>query len=148
SHRDLKAHSHPFALHRQGLARAVRDAHSQAHHRHPRPQPAGGRRSDATQPSGRRQHRDQIVKGLLARKLGMTQLFTPDGTTSAVTVLEAGPCKVLGLRTTEKDGYSAARIAFEATPERKLSKPEQGVFKKASVEPHRHIVEIRGYDGL
>ena len=42
----------------------------------------------------------------------MTQLFNADGTTSAVTVLEAGPCKVLGLRTTEKDGYSAARIAF------------------------------------
>jgi large subunit ribosomal protein L3 len=88
------------------------------------------------------------MKGLLARKLGMTQLFNADGTTSAVTVLEAGPCRVLGLRTTEKDGYAAARIAFEATPERKLSKPEQGVFKKASVEPHRHIVEIRDYDGL
>jgi len=52
------------------------------------------------------------MKGLLAKKLGMTQLFNPDGTISAVTVLEAGPCKVLGLRTTEKDGYSAARIAF------------------------------------
>src|SRR2546425_9353439 len=88
------------------------------------------------------------MKGLLARKLGMTQLFNTDGTVSAVTVLEAGPCRVLGLRTTEKDGYAAARIAFEATPERKLTKPEQGVFKKAGVEPHRHIVEIRNYDGV
>ena len=88
------------------------------------------------------------MKGLLARKLGMTQLFNADGTTSAVTVLEAGPCRVLGLRTTEKDGYAAARIAFEAAPERKLTKPELGVFKKAGVEPHRHIVEIRGYEGL
>ena len=78
----------------------------------------------------------------------MTQLFNADGTTSAVTVLEAGPCRVLGLRTTEKDGYAAARIAFEAAPERKLTKPELGVFKKAGVEPHRHIVEIRGYEGL
>jgi large subunit ribosomal protein L3 len=55
---------------------------------------------------------------------------------------------VLGLRTTEKDGYSAARIAFEATDERRLNKPMNGVFKKANVEPHRHVVEIRGYDGL
>jgi large subunit ribosomal protein L3 len=88
------------------------------------------------------------MKGILARKLGMTQLFNADGTTSAVTVLEAGPCKVLGLRTTEKDGYSAARIAFEVAPERKLTKPELGEFKKAGFEPHRHIVEIRGYEGL
>ena len=88
------------------------------------------------------------MKGLLARKLGMTQLFNADGTTSAVTVLEAGPCRVLGLRTTEKDGYSAARIAFEAVHESRLTKPEHGEFKKANVEPHRHIVEIRNYDGV
>jgi len=88
------------------------------------------------------------MKGLLARKLGMTQLFNADGTTSAVTVLEAGPCKVLGLRTTEKDGYTAARIAFEIAPDNKFTKPRLGEFKKAGVEPHRHIVEIRGYDGL
>jgi large subunit ribosomal protein L3 len=88
------------------------------------------------------------MKGLLARKLGMTQLFNADGTTSAVTVLEAGPCRVLGLRTTEKDGYSAARIAFETIQEKKLTKPLQGMFKKAAVEPHRHVVEIRGYEGL
>lgn len=88
------------------------------------------------------------MKGLLARKLGMTQLFNPDGTTSAVTVLEAGPCRVLGLRTTEKDGYAAARIAFEVAPERKFIKPELGEFKKAGIEPHRQIVEIRGFEGL
>ena len=88
------------------------------------------------------------MKGLLARKLGMTQLFNADGTTSAVTVLEAGPCRVLGLRTTEKDGYSAARIAFESAPESKLTRPHNGEFKKANVEPHRHIVEIRNYDGV
>jgi len=88
------------------------------------------------------------MKGLLARKLGMTQLFNADGTTSAVTVLEAGPCKVVGLRTTEKDGYTAARIAFEIQPEKKFTKPQLGEFKKAGVEPHRHIVEIRGYEGL
>ena len=78
----------------------------------------------------------------------MTQLFNPDGTTSAVTVLEAGPCKVLGLRTTEKDGYTAARIAFEIAPEKKFTKALLGEFKKAGFEPHRQVVEIRGYDGL
>ena len=78
----------------------------------------------------------------------MTQLFNEDGTTSAVTVLEAGPCRVLGLRTAEKDGYSAARIAFEAVPAKKLTKPLQGEFKKNGIEPHRHVVEIRGYEGL
>jgi large subunit ribosomal protein L3 len=88
------------------------------------------------------------MKGLLARKLGMAQLFNEDGTTSAVTVLEAGPCRVLGLRTPETDGYAAARIAFEPVAEGKLTKPELGVFKKANVEPSRHVVEIRGYDGL
>ena len=88
------------------------------------------------------------MKGLLARKLGMTQLFNADGTTSAVTVLEAGPCRVLGLRTAEKDGYAAARIAFDVVADRKLTKPEMGEFKKAGLEPHRHVVEIRGYGGL
>jgi large subunit ribosomal protein L3 len=88
------------------------------------------------------------LKGLLAKKLGMTQLFNPDGTTSAVTVLEAGPCKVLGLRTTEKDGYQAVRIAFEPVKETKLSGGELGVFKKANVDPHRHVIEIRNYDGV
>ncbi len=88
------------------------------------------------------------MKGLLARKLGMTQLFNPDGTTSAVTVLEAGPCRVLGLRTTEKDGYSAARIAFGDVKETRLNEPRKGEFKKANLDPHRHIVEIRNYDGV
>ncbi len=87
------------------------------------------------------------MKGLLAKKLGMTQLFNPDGTISAVTVLEAGPCRVLGLRTAEKDGYSAARIAFLPVSEGKLVAPLEGEFKKAGVGPHRHIVEIRNYEG-
>ncbi len=78
----------------------------------------------------------------------MTQLFNPDGTISAVTVLEAGPCKVLDLRTKEKDGYAAARIAFEPVKEAKLTAAQNGVFKKANVDPHRHVVEIRNYDGV
>ncbi|HKW07281.1 MAG TPA: 50S ribosomal protein L3 [Candidatus Dormibacteraeota bacterium] len=88
------------------------------------------------------------MKGLLAKKLGMTQLFNQDGTTTAVTVLEAGPCKVLGLRTTDKDGYAAARIAFKAVNESRLTAPRHGEFKKAGIDPHRHVVEIRNYGGV
>ena len=88
------------------------------------------------------------MKGLLARKVGMTQLFNADGTVSAVTVLEAGPCRVLGLRTVEKDGYAAAQIAFGEVKESKVTKPVAGIYKKAGVEPMRHVTEIRDYAGL
>jgi large subunit ribosomal protein L3 len=89
-----------------------------------------------------------MSKGLLARKLGMTQLFNPDGTTSAVTVLEAGPCKVLGLRTKEKDGYDAVRIVFGATKEGRLNNAQLGELKKANLEPYRHVAEVRNYNGV
>jgi len=88
------------------------------------------------------------IKGLLARKLGMTQVFNPDGTLSAVTVLEAGPCRVLGLRTTERDGYTAARVAFGAVKPGRMTKPLAGEFKAAGIDPARHIAEIRGYEGV
>jgi large subunit ribosomal protein L3 len=65
-----------------------------------------------------------------------------------VTVLEAGPCRVLGLRTMERDGYSAARVTFGEVAAKRLNKPQAGEFKAAGVEPARHIVEIRGYEGL
>jgi len=89
-----------------------------------------------------------MAKGVLARKLGMTQVFNDDGTLSAVTVLEAGPCRVLGLRTVEKDGYSAARLAFGEADARHVTKPRAGEFKKAGQAPARHIVELSGADGL
>ncbi len=87
-------------------------------------------------------------KGLLARKLGMTQLFRPDGTLSAVTVLEAGPCRVLGLRTTERDGYTAVRLAFGEVNAKRLNKPRAGEFKAAGIDPARHVLEVRGYEGV
>src|SRR5919199_6975472 len=86
-------------------------------------------------------------KGLLARKLGMTQVFNADGTVSAVTVLQAGPCRVLGLRTPERDGYTAVRLAFEEVPASKVNKPTAGVFKKAGVQPARHVAEVRDWTG-
>jgi large subunit ribosomal protein L3 len=87
-------------------------------------------------------------KGLIARKLGMTQVFNADGTLSAVTVLEAGPCRVLGLRTPEKDGYLAARLAFEPVAAKRLTSPLLGEFKKAGVEPARHVAEVRDFGDL
>jgi large subunit ribosomal protein L3 len=84
------------------------------------------------------------MAAILARKLGMTQLFGEDGTVARVTVLEAGPCYVTAIRTSERDGYDAVQLAFGATREKALSKPELGHLAKASAPPMRHLVEFRG----
>ncbi|MGE4425916.1 MAG: 50S ribosomal protein L3 [Solirubrobacteraceae bacterium] len=86
------------------------------------------------------------MAAILAKKLGMTQLFLEDGSVERVTVLEAGPCPVTGRRTPERDGYQAVQLAFGATKEKHLSKPELGHLKKAGVAPHRHLVEFRDVD--
>ncbi|MGH7911454.1 MAG: 50S ribosomal protein L3 [Candidatus Dormibacteraceae bacterium] len=87
-------------------------------------------------------------KGLLARKRGTTQLFNADGTASAVTVLEAGPCTVLDLRTEERDGYRAARIAFEQLDRRRATRPVAGEYKARGLEPHRRIIEIKDFSDV
>jgi len=89
-----------------------------------------------------------MSKGLLGRKVGMLQVFNPDGTVSAVTVIEAGPCRVIGLRTVEKDGYAAAQLGFGAIAEKRLTKPAAGAVKKAGTDPVAKIVEFRDWDGL
>ncbi|MDX8152893.1 50S ribosomal protein L3 [Patulibacter brassicae] len=83
------------------------------------------------------------MAAILAKKLGMTQLFLEDGRVERVTVLEAGPCPVTAKRTADRDGYDAVQLAFGATKEKHLSKPELGHLKKAGVGPHRHLVEFR-----
>ena len=89
------------------------------------------------------------MKGILGKKLGMSQVFDPDtGAMTAVTVIEAGPCPVVQVKTADVDGYDAIQLAFEAVAERKLSKPEVGHLAKAGVAPHRHLVEFRGESGL
>jgi len=89
------------------------------------------------------------MKGILGRKLGMSQVFDSEtGRMTAVTVIEAGPCPVVQVRTVDEDGYDAIQLAFGAVEERKLSKPEVGHLKKAGVGPHRHLVEFRGESGL
>jgi len=90
-----------------------------------------------------------VAKGILGRKLGMSQVFDPEtGVMTAVTVIEAGPCPVVQVKVAEADGYDAVQLAFEPVAERKLSKPEIGHLQKAGVGPHRHVVEIRGHIGL
>jgi len=90
-----------------------------------------------------------VAKGILGRKLGMSQVFDPEtGLMTAVTVIEAGPCPVVQVKVAEADGYDAVQLAFEPVAERKLSKPEIGHLQKAGVGPHRHVVEIRGHIGL
>ncbi len=85
------------------------------------------------------------MKGILGRKLGMTQVFDSEtGVVTAVTVIEAGPCPVVQVKTDEKDGYEAVQLAFDEVIERKLSKGELGHLEKAGVTPHRRLVEFRG----
>jgi len=85
------------------------------------------------------------VKGLIGRKLGMTQLFDEEsGEVTAVTVIEAGPCPVVQLKTEETDGYEAVQLAFDEVSERKATKARIGHLKKTDTKPHRHLVEFRG----
>jgi large subunit ribosomal protein L3 len=85
------------------------------------------------------------VKGIVGRKLGMTQVFDEEtGGVTPVTVIEAGPCPVVSVRTQDADGYDAVQLAFDEVAERKLSKPKLGHLKKAGVAPHRRLIEIRG----
>jgi large subunit ribosomal protein L3 len=88
------------------------------------------------------------MTAILAKKLGMTQVFLEDGTVERVTVLEAGPCPVTGIRTHERDGYEAVQLAFDVVAERKISKGELGHLAKSGVEPHRKLVEFRGRSEL
>ena len=85
-----------------------------------------------------------MVNGLLGYKRGMTQLFTDAGKLTAVTVLEVGPCKVVQVKTVEKDGYSAAQIAFHEVRETRVSRPLRGHFKAAAVPAARVLREFQG----
>jgi large subunit ribosomal protein L3 len=83
------------------------------------------------------------MSAILAKKLGMTQVFQEDGSVARVTVLEAGPCPVTAIRTTERDGYDAVQLAFGAAKEKHLSKPELGHLRKADAPPMSRIAEFR-----
>ena len=86
-----------------------------------------------------------MPKGILGRKLGMTQVFDPEtGAVTPVTVIQAGPCPVVQVRTKDADGYDAVQLAFDAVEDRKISNGERGHLAKFNVGSHRKLVEFRG----
>jgi large subunit ribosomal protein L3 len=87
------------------------------------------------------------MPAILAKKLGMTQVFQEDGSVARVTVLQAGPCPVTAIRTPERDGYQAVQLAYGQTKEKHLTKAELGHLKKADAPALRHLSEFRGVPG-
>jgi large subunit ribosomal protein L3 len=86
-----------------------------------------------------------VAKGIVGRKLGMTQVFDPEtGGVTPVTVIAAGPCPVVQVKTNEVDGYEAVQLAFDQVADRKLTKPQLGHLKRFGVGAHRKLVEFRG----
>lgn len=81
--------------------------------------------------------------GLLGRKIGMTQIYEPDGTVVPITVLECGPCKVLQVRTAERDGYHALQLGFSDKKRKSATQAERGHAKKVDAEPQKFVREIR-----
>ena len=84
-----------------------------------------------------------MKKAILAKKIGMTQIFNEDGTLTPVTVLEAGPCVVTQVKTVDNDGYSAVQVGFMDKRENLVNKPMKGVFDKAGVGTKRFVRELK-----
>ena len=87
------------------------------------------------------------MPGLLGKKIGMTSVFSAEGTSLPCTVIELGPCVVTQVKTSEKDGYDAIQLGFEDAKEKHVAKPQIGHFKKAGVTPKRHLAEFKGFEG-
>ncbi len=88
-----------------------------------------------------------MAKGLLGRKLGMTQVFDENGNVLPVTVIKAGPCVIMQIKTVENDGYEALQIGFEDRKRGRVGKAETGTAKKCRTEPKKFVREIRGAAG-
>jgi large subunit ribosomal protein L3 len=88
-----------------------------------------------------------MIKGILGKKLGMTQVFANDGRRIPVTVVEAGPCTVVQKKTVDQDGYSALQLGFGAKKTHRVNKPEMGHFRRAGQGAFEYLRELRG-DGL
>ncbi len=86
---------------------------------------------------------EKMKKGIIGKKLGMTQIFDEKGNVIPVTLIEAGPCAVAQKKTIENDGYAAIQLAYEDAKEKHLTKAELGHFKKAGVSPKKHLKEFR-----
>jgi large subunit ribosomal protein L3 len=88
------------------------------------------------------------VKGIVGKKLGMTQVFDEEtGQVTPVTVIEAGPCPVVSVKEADVDGYDAVQVAYDEVGEERLTKPKLGHLKKHNVAPHRHLIELRDLTG-
>ncbi len=85
-----------------------------------------------------------MVNGLIGIKLGMTQIFTADGRVIPVSVVEAGPCRVVTKKTVERDGYEAVQLSFKEVKEKYLTMPLLGHFKKNGIPPSKYLVEFKG----
>lgn len=83
------------------------------------------------------------MKGLLGRKLGMTQIFTEKGEVVPVTIIEAGPCTITDIRNREKNGYNAIQIGWQEVKESRVNKPNLGIFKKNNISPKKYLKEFR-----
>ncbi|OUN00819.1 MAG: 50S ribosomal protein L3 [Firmicutes bacterium ZCTH02-B6] len=88
-----------------------------------------------------------MPKGILGKKLGMTQIFDESGHAVPVTVIEAGPCVVVQKRTAEREGYTALQLGFGEVAEKRVNKPIKGHFKAAGVKPTRYLREVRVREG-
>ncbi len=88
-----------------------------------------------------------MSKAIIARKVGMTQIFAEDGKVIPVTVVEAGPCPVVQVKTVESDGYAALKLGFLPAKEKSLNKADLGQFKKAGVKPCKVLKEVKGLEG-
>jgi large subunit ribosomal protein L3 len=85
------------------------------------------------------------MPGLIGKKLGMTSIFSEDGDQIPVTVVEAGPCKVISVRSDDKDGYEALQLGFGTRKKSRVNKPLSGQFAKAGVDPVRTLKEFKGF---
>ena len=86
------------------------------------------------------------MPGILGKKIGMTSVFNAEGDLVPVTVIQAGPCRIVSIRDKEKDGYSSFVLGFEEKKEKNISKPVLGQFKRNNISPLRIIKEFKGFD--
>ena len=84
-----------------------------------------------------------MKKAIIGKKIGMTQIFDEKGNVIPVTAIEAGPCTVVQVKTVENDGYNAVKLGYGEVKEKRLNKPDKGVFKKLKIEPKKHLREFR-----
>ena len=86
------------------------------------------------------------MPGILGKKIGMTSIFNAEGDLVPVTVIQAGPCKVISIKEANKEGYTAVALGFQVKKEKNISKPVLGQFKKNNLSPYRNVKEFKGFD--